>query len=70
MTLLRPLTPRQLDVAKLVASGLGTTEVAKRLSISYEAAKMHVNAIADLVDERTTLTPLRTVMLWASKQEW
>lgn len=68
--LLKPLTPRQLDVAKLVARGLGTTEVAEQLTISYDAAKMHINAIADLIDNETRLTPLRTVRQWAALQQW
>lgn len=66
--LLRPLTPRQTDVARLAAAGLGTTEIAKALDISYDAAKMHINAISDLIDNATKLPPLRLVRRWAVQQ--
>jgi DNA-binding CsgD family transcriptional regulator len=68
--LLRPLTKRQEDVAKLAAKGKGTTEIAKELGISYDAAKMHVNAIADLLPNPRVLTPLRLVRQWAIAQEY
>ncbi len=67
--LVRPLTPRQHDVARLVARGLGTTEIAVELKISFDAARSHVNAIADKLDNPRLLTPLRLVRQWAARQE-
>lgn len=63
--LLRPLTPRQASVVKLAAQGLGTTEIAKELGISYSTAKMHVDNIAGLIYNPDGLTPLRLVRRWA-----
>jgi ATP/maltotriose-dependent transcriptional regulator MalT len=60
-----PLTPRQVDVARLAARGLGTTEIADTLTISYPAAKSHVYAIADKLDNPLLWTPLRLVRQWA-----
>lgn len=68
--LLKPLTKRQTDVAKLAAMGMGTTEIAKGLGISYDAAKMHINAIADLLPNPRLLQPLRLVRAWAIAQEF
>lgn len=68
--LLRPLTPRQLEVARLAARGFGTTEISAQLAISYDAAKMHINAIADLIDNERKLPPLRLVRQWAVTQDW
>jgi FixJ family two-component response regulator len=65
--LLRPLTRRQLDVARLVAAGLGTTEVSEQLHISYDVAKMHIVAIASLLPNPYLLQPLRLVRQWASQ---
>lgn len=66
--LLRPLTVRQTDVARLVARGLGTTEIADELEIGFDATRAHVNAIADLLPNPKLLTPLRLVRQWAVRQ--
>lgn len=63
--LLKPLTRRQLDVAVLAAQGHGTTDIAGILEISYDAAKMHVNAIADLLPNPAVKTPLKLLREWA-----
>jgi DNA-binding CsgD family transcriptional regulator len=63
--LLKDLTPRQRDVAEFAATGAGTTEIAQALDISYDAAKMHINAIADQLHNPRLLTPLRLVRQWA-----
>jgi DNA-binding CsgD family transcriptional regulator len=39
------LTPRQYQVAKLIARGLSNGEVARKLGISYGTAKLHVHRI-------------------------
>jgi DNA-binding NarL/FixJ family response regulator len=39
------LTPREYQVAMLVARGLSNREVARKLGISYGTAKLHVHRI-------------------------
>ncbi len=39
------LTPRELEVVELLASGLSNKEIADRLSVSFHTIKFHVNAI-------------------------
>lgn len=50
-----PLTPRELQVAALVAQGLPNVKIAKRLGISPHTAHFHVgNILTKLnVDRRT-----------------
>ena len=43
------LTARQLEIAKLVAEGLGAAEVAKTLNLAYETVTNHMQSIADKV---------------------
>ncbi len=40
-----PLTPRQHDVLRLLAEGLGTEEIAARLAISRATVRNHVRAL-------------------------
>lgn len=44
-TLAEPLTPREVEVLRLVAAGLGNKEIAARLEISEHTAKFHVASI-------------------------
>jgi DNA-binding NarL/FixJ family response regulator len=44
-TLAEALTPRELEVLRLVAAGLGNKEVASRLEISEHTVKFHVASI-------------------------
>jgi DNA-binding CsgD family transcriptional regulator len=44
------LTPRQLEVLQLLASGCGTAEIARTLTISRETARNHVRAILHELD--------------------
>ncbi len=39
------LTPRELEVVELLASGLSNKEIAERLGISFHTVKFHVNTI-------------------------
>lgn len=57
------LTPRQTQVAVLVARGLGYKEIGKELGMSHHTAKAHVVAIVNRIpnDGRP---PLRRLMLW------
>jgi DNA-binding NarL/FixJ family response regulator len=40
-----PLTPRELEIVRMVATGLGTGEMAKRLSISEGTVKIHLHNV-------------------------
>ncbi len=43
--LLEALTPREMDVLRLLAEGLHNREIAKRLAINERTVKYHVSAI-------------------------
>jgi DNA-binding NarL/FixJ family response regulator len=43
--LTEPLTPREREVLRLLASGLGNKEIAAKLKISEHTAKFHVASI-------------------------
>lgn len=43
--LIEPLTPRELEVLRLLADGLPNKTIARRLGISEHTVKFHVNAI-------------------------
>lgn len=44
-SVLDDLTPRQLEVLRLLAEGLETPEIAKRLGIAEETARNHIRAL-------------------------
>jgi two-component system, NarL family, nitrate/nitrite response regulator NarL len=43
--LLDPLTPRELEVLRLLSEGLSNKLIAARLGVSEHTAKFHLNAI-------------------------
>lgn len=43
--LIEPLTPRELQVLRMLADGLGNKEIASKLGISDHTAKFHVTQI-------------------------
>ena len=43
---MKPLTPRLVGVAELVAEGLTDKQIAARLGIGYNTARIHVAAVA------------------------
>src|SRR5690606_41877085 len=45
-----PLTPREREVASLLAGGLTTTEIARRLLISRKTVAVHVSHILAKLD--------------------
>jgi DNA-binding NarL/FixJ family response regulator len=54
------LTPREVDVVRLIAQGMRNKEIAVALGISEETAKVHVkNILAKLnVNDRTAVIPV------------
>jgi DNA-binding NarL/FixJ family response regulator len=42
-----PLTPRELDVLRLIADGIGNTEIAERLHIGLGTVKGHIRDILE-----------------------
>jgi NarL family two-component system response regulator YdfI len=44
-TVVEPLTPREIEVLRLLAAGLGNKEIASRLGISEHTVKFHVASI-------------------------
>jgi DNA-binding NarL/FixJ family response regulator len=58
------LTPREVEVLKLLAEGLSNKEIAGRLEISEHTAKFHVNAILQKLGvERRTEAVVRAARL-------
>ena len=49
----RKITPRELDVLRLVAEGLSTREIAARLWITEETVKTHIRRLHDRLGART-----------------
>ena len=45
LTILDPLTDRELEVLNLVAEGFSNLEIAKRLGVSRNTIKFHVSSI-------------------------
>lgn len=60
------LTPRELEVVKLVAQGLSNKSIAECLSFSQHAAKFHVANIAKKLGVKTRIE----VALKAAKEGW
>jgi len=58
--ILEQLTPRELEVARLVVEGLGNQRVAKRLSISVRTVESHLDRIYDKLDVSSRQALLRS----------
>ena len=54
------LTPRQLEVLKLLAEGLNTEAIADRLTISLDTARNHIRAVRQELDCHTRLEAVVT----------
>jgi DNA-binding CsgD family transcriptional regulator len=48
-----PITPRELEVLALVAEGLSTREIGRRLWITEETVKTHIRRLHDRLGART-----------------
>jgi DNA-binding CsgD family transcriptional regulator len=47
------VTPRELEVLELVAAGMSTREIARRLWVTEETVKTHVRRLHDRLGART-----------------
>jgi two-component system, NarL family, nitrate/nitrite response regulator NarL len=58
------LTPREVEVVKLMAEGLSNKQLAVRLGISTHTAKFHVNSLINKSDgvHRTRLAAVVTAL--------
>lgn len=63
--LLRPLSPREADVARCIGRGWGYARAGRALGIAPETVRVHVHRIADKLENPERLTPLMLVALWA-----
>lgn len=57
------LTPRQRDVAQLVAQGLNYRQIGEALDMAPDTARVHVHAIAQRIPD-STLPAYKRVMVW------
>lgn len=56
------LTPRQAEVAELIARGLGNRDIASRLGVSRETVKVHVRQAAGRIG--SAMEPRETLAVW------
>lgn len=62
LPLLETLTPREMDVLRLLAEGLHNREIAERLAINERTVKYHVSAIiAKLEASNRTAAVMRAI---------
>lgn len=66
----RPLSPRQQEVADLLARGWSYKRIASELDISPDTVQTHVEEIANKLPNADDLTAGTLVMLWAAHRLW
>lgn len=57
-------TPRQLEIAALVAAGKTRREIAFALNIADETVKAHITRLADHIPNPHDLPPRAAITLW------
>lgn len=67
---IRPLTPTQAKVARLVSMGYDYARIGELLNIEAKTASVYVSAIADLLPNPDKLKPYTLVLLWSAHQRW
>lgn len=60
----RQFTPRQLEVAELVAAGKTRREIAFALNLADETVKAHIARLADAIPNPHDLPPRAAITLW------
>lgn len=66
----RPLTPTQQKVARLVSMGYDYARIGELLNIETKTASVYVYAIADLLPNPDGLKPYTLVLLWSAHERW
>ena len=59
-----PLTPREMDVLRLMADGLTTREIGAQLGMRFKTAACHRNRILQKVGVKSTVSAVR----WAIRR--
>jgi DNA-binding NarL/FixJ family response regulator len=59
-----PLTPREMDVLRLMADGLTTRDIAAQLGMRFKTAACHRNRILQKLAVKSTVSAVR----WAFRQ--
>jgi DNA-binding NarL/FixJ family response regulator len=59
-----PLTPREMDVLRLMADGLTTRDIAAQLGMRFKTAACHRNRILQKLAVKSTVSAVR----WAIRQ--
>ena len=54
------LSPRETEVLQLMADGIGTREIGKRLGISYSTVRTHIRSISDKLGTRSMVNAVVT----------
>jgi DNA-binding NarL/FixJ family response regulator len=67
---LRPLTPTQAKVARLVSMGYDYDRIGDLLDMAPKTVSVHVSAIADLLPNPDDLKSHTLVLLWAAHERW
>jgi LuxR family maltose regulon positive regulatory protein len=57
--LVEPLSPRELEVLRLVDNGLSNAEIAGRLVLASSTVKTHINNIYGKLDVQTRLQAVK-----------
>lgn len=68
--LLRPLTPTEMKVARLVSMGYDSTRIAELLGMAPRTARIHVGNIALKIPNPEELRASTLVLLWAAEQRF
>lgn len=67
---LKPLTPTELKVARLVSAGADYQTIGLRLGMAEATAAVHVHRIAAKLPNPDDLKPYTLVLLWAAHERW
>ena len=68
--LLRPLTPTEHKICRLVSLGYDYARIASLLGCSDETARVHVYHVAQKLPNPDGLKPYTLVLLWSAHQRW
>lgn len=68
--LLRPLTPREREIATLLGRGWDCKRIADALGVRPPTVRRFVEQIADKLTNPDAIRPSPLVTIWASRQQW